>query len=87
MRYVIDFYEDAEGRIRWRLSAANGHILADGGQGYSRITDARNGMTSATGFEVFGEDQATARRALAVDNATAFEFATVKDLRKERVDG
>lgn len=37
-------------RWRWRLlSTANGNILADSGQGYSRRVDAIAGLAAATG--------------------------------------
>ena len=45
----INFYTDRSGGIRWRIVAQNGHILADSGQGYSRITDARRGCEAVTG--------------------------------------
>ena len=34
---------------RWRYVAANGNILADSGQGYSRRIDAVNALCSVTG--------------------------------------
>ena len=45
----IAFYTDRSGGVRWRIVAGNGHILADSGQGYSRITDARRGCEAVTG--------------------------------------
>lgn len=35
---------------RWRYVHANGHILADSGQGYSRRIDALNGVKAVTGL-------------------------------------
>ena len=33
-------YQDAAGGWRWRLVAANGHIVADSGESYTRHEDA-----------------------------------------------
>lgn len=33
----LHYYKDKRGKWRWRLIAANGHILADSGQGYVRL--------------------------------------------------
>lgn len=30
----VEIYEDAAGEWRWRLKAANGHIVANGGEGF-----------------------------------------------------
>ena len=52
----IEIYRTALRRKwRWRYVAANGNILADSGQGYSRRIDAVRGATTVTGTEV-GED-------------------------------
>lgn len=47
----VEFYSDATGDIRWRVKAPNGNILADGGQGYSRMIDARRGLELVLGIE------------------------------------
>jgi uncharacterized protein YegP (UPF0339 family) len=35
---------------RWRYTSANGNIMADGGQGYSRRADAHRGALRVTGI-------------------------------------
>ena len=46
----IEFYRDAIGEVRWRYRAANGSdILADSGQGYSRVIDAVTAATTVCG--------------------------------------
>ena len=40
----FDLYKDKAGEFRWRLKAANGAILATGGQGYKAAADAKNGI-------------------------------------------
>lgn len=35
-----EIYEDEAGEFRWRLVAANGRIVADSGEGYTRESDA-----------------------------------------------
>ena len=37
---VYRVYQDAAGEWRWRLVAANGAILADSAEGYTREADA-----------------------------------------------
>jgi uncharacterized protein len=32
---VLELYPDADGKTRWRLTAPNGNIVADSGQGYA----------------------------------------------------
>jgi uncharacterized protein YegP (UPF0339 family) len=45
---TIDFtiYRDAAGDYRWHAKAANGNVIADGGQGYSRKIDCSVAMFS-----------------------------------------
>lgn len=40
----FEIYEDAGGKWRWRLKAANGSIIADSGQGYARKEDCDAGI-------------------------------------------
>lgn len=42
-RYEI--YEDSRGEWRWRLRAANGRVIADGGEGYSRRDSCRRAVS------------------------------------------
>lgn len=37
-------YKDKDGEWRWRMRAANGEIMADSGEGYTRKADARNSL-------------------------------------------
>ncbi|AUX10858.1 hypothetical protein AArcSl_3252 [Halalkaliarchaeum desulfuricum] len=43
---AFEVYRDRAGQYRWRLLHENGNILADSGQGYTRRSDARNGLES-----------------------------------------
>lgn len=46
----IEFYRDDDaGAWRWRYVAQNGRTLADSGQGYARIADAKKAATRVTG--------------------------------------
>lgn len=40
----FELYADKAGEFRWRLKAANGAILATGGQGYKAKADAQHGI-------------------------------------------
>lgn len=40
----IEVYEDEAGEHRWRMTASNGRIVADGGEGYTRKADAREAV-------------------------------------------
>lgn len=40
---TLRFYKDTEGKWRWSYIAANGRVLADSGQGYSRLDKAEQG--------------------------------------------
>jgi uncharacterized protein YegP (UPF0339 family) len=40
----FELYKDKAGEFRWRLKAANGAILATGGQGYKDKADAKHGI-------------------------------------------
>ncbi len=42
----FELYEDNAGQHRWRLRHRNGNVIADSGQGYTRRTNAQNGMAS-----------------------------------------
>ena len=39
-RYELDVYQDASKEWRWRITAANGNIIADGGEGYATRSSA-----------------------------------------------
>ena len=43
---TFELYEDSAGEYRWRLRHRNGNIIADGGEGYTRKSDAKNGIES-----------------------------------------
>ena len=49
----VEFYRDDQDKWRWRYRAANGRILADSGQGYSRLDKAEEGWRHIT--LAFGE--------------------------------
>lgn len=53
----VEFYQDTNGKWRWRFRAANGRILADSAEGYSRLTDCVHGseivLASPTYSEVY----------------------------------
>ena len=36
---TIETFRDKRGAWRWRAKATNGHIVAEGGQGYTRRVD------------------------------------------------
>ncbi len=40
----FDIYEDSAGEYRWRLTAENGNVVADGGEGYTRRDEAENAV-------------------------------------------
>ena len=44
---VYRIYQDAGGEWRWRLVAANGRIVADSGEGYTRPRDAERAANTA----------------------------------------
>jgi len=35
-KYKFVLYKDKKGEFRWRLSAGNGQVIADSGEGYTR---------------------------------------------------
>ena len=43
----VEFYESLDGDWRWRVRAANGHILADSGEGYKNRLDCVLGYQAA----------------------------------------
>ena len=53
---TFELYEDRAGEFRWRLVHDNGNIIADSGEGYTTLGDARTGIesvkTNAPGAEV-----------------------------------
>jgi len=56
---TVEFYRDSDGEWRWRLTAANGNIIADSAEGYERMDGAVNGFNAvareAAGAEVLIE--------------------------------
>lgn len=42
----FELFRDRAGEWRWRLVHDNGNIIADSGEGYNRISTARNGLES-----------------------------------------
>lgn len=42
----FELYRDRAGQFRWRLVHANGHVVADSGQGYASKQKARQGIRS-----------------------------------------
>ena len=45
----VVIFRDNTGDWRWRYVAANGHIMADSGEGYRRKKDCKNGAKRVTG--------------------------------------
>jgi amphi-Trp domain-containing protein len=43
---TFELYEDSAGQWRWRLRHVNGNIIADGGEGYTKKANAKNGIES-----------------------------------------
>lgn len=41
MTDTVEFYKDASGEWRWRRKAANGKLVADGGEGYVNLGDCQ----------------------------------------------
>jgi uncharacterized protein YegP (UPF0339 family) len=41
MRNSIEIYMDRRNQWRWSLRSRNGHVIADGGEGYSTKSNAR----------------------------------------------
>ncbi len=48
MDATFDIYEDADGRYRWRLVAANSEIVADSGEGYATRSNAVRAIDRVT---------------------------------------
>ena len=40
----FELYRDARGEWRWRLRVANGNVIADSAEGYSRREDCEHGI-------------------------------------------
>lgn len=49
---TLELYRDGAGEIRWHLTAKNGSILADSGEGYRRKRAALKGAQHALGLAV-----------------------------------
>lgn len=41
---MFEIYKDKSGEYRWRLRTANGRIIADSGEGYTRLRDAKRAV-------------------------------------------
>lgn len=48
----VHFYKDAAGEWRWRRVAPNGRIVADSGEGYVDLQNAREGAERALNSDV-----------------------------------
>lgn len=48
-------YQDEAGEWRWKRVAPNGEIIADSGEGYTRLADAER--AAARVFDPEGDDQ------------------------------
>ncbi len=46
MAAKFELYKDTKGEFRWRLIAANGQIVATGGEGYKTKASAMGGIES-----------------------------------------
>ncbi len=44
MAAKFELYKSSDGEFRWRLKSANGQVIANGGEGYSRKDGAINGI-------------------------------------------
>jgi len=51
-RDLVVLYRGRDGRFYWRYVAQNGHVIADGAQGYTRHIDALNGAKRVTGHRL-----------------------------------
>lgn len=47
MKAEPDYYKDAAGEWRWRITAPNGNVVADSGEGYKNLLDCRDGYNAA----------------------------------------
>lgn len=47
--WKFEIYQDRALEYRWRLKAANGRIVADGGEGYSTKSNAKQAAERARG--------------------------------------
>ena len=45
----FELYRDAIGQWRWRLRAANGEVIAESGEGYTRRADCEHGIALVQG--------------------------------------
>lgn len=45
----FEIYPDKAGEFRWRLMASNGKIVADSGEGYNDVNDAKHAIESIRG--------------------------------------
>jgi len=46
---TFELYQDSADEWRWRLRHDNGNIIADGGEGYTKKANAKNGIESVRG--------------------------------------
>lgn len=76
--HLFDFFIDRAGEHRWRLKDTNGKTVADSGEGYGSLRDAKNG---ADVFTRLGPDAAEHETESASGSATNpdFEYFPGKD--------
>ena len=48
----VRVYKDKQKEWRWRLSATNGNVLADSGEGYKRKVDCESALETVTHAEL-----------------------------------
>jgi uncharacterized protein YegP (UPF0339 family) len=48
----VEYYKDTANQWRWRAIATNGRIVADSGEGYHNLEDAKLGYTAAITTQV-----------------------------------
>ncbi|HSW58818.1 MAG TPA: DUF1508 domain-containing protein [Dehalococcoidales bacterium] len=46
MAAKFEVYKDSKGEFRWRLVASNGQSIANGGEGYKTLANAKGGIES-----------------------------------------
>lgn len=48
----IEIYEDKAGKWRWRMRAANGQVIADGGEGYANQSNIKRALRRLAGLDM-----------------------------------
>lgn len=89
----FELYKDAKAQFRWRLKAANGQMLATGGQGYRSKADCERGIkivqragepNAKTAFEVYEDSRKGFRWRLKASNGNV--VAGSSESYKRRAD-